>query len=292
MVDQSCKPWLDHPVGRPSPIFAWHHPCVSLRLRKSQSLPAEDGANQRIKEALHFNFNATSQLRPKLVFLPWADVHGTCTGRSRSQLAYLAMPATNSILVPSTHHVGAIGGCRWATVAESVPWKVCSSLFNNVIQVCHMVIQLRMIFLTPEVTNFNTCNMWVYDGLRLQSRGCMWRPLFFTNCGASAPGPRFHGPTDLAWIFLNSLTMLDWYCISFILYIKAQDHLISFVALPLVSHDVPAASGWWRPHMIHTRGMRSAARSRVWEMLNANPQIPKFPSLSSRHIESLNIIEQ
>lgn len=63
MVDQSCKPWLDHPVGRPSPIFAWHHPCVSLRLRKSQSLPAEDGANQRIKEALHFNFNATSQLR-------------------------------------------------------------------------------------------------------------------------------------------------------------------------------------------------------------------------------------
>lgn len=148
-----------------------------------------------------------------------------------------------------------------------------------------MVIKLRMIFLTPEVTNFNTCNMWVYDGLRLQSRGCMWRPLFAPTAehrhadrGFTAQ-LTFHESFRTAWLVLY-------------LFHLVHQGTRSFVALPLVSHDVPAASGWWRPHLIHTRGMRSAARSRVWEMLNANPQIPKFPSLSSRHIESLNIIEQ
>ena len=254
MVDQSCKPWLDHPVGRPSPIFAWHHPCVSLRLRKSQSLPAEDGANQRIKEALHFNFNATSQLRPKLVFLPWADVHGTWSGTSRSHLAmpcYACYPfhpcafyafyasrgrhwwLSLSHCVPHNatvafRHFIRIGAVK--SVKPSLVHNFITFFQNNVIQVVtwDMVIKLRMISCHlrrstwPDVTNFNTCNMWVYDGLRLQSRGCMWRPPLFHQQRSIGTRTAVSRPN---WPAMNLSEQLDWYCISFIMYIKAQDHL-------------------------------------------------------------------
>lgn len=172
------------------------------------------------------------QLGPKLVFLPWADVHGTCTATSRS---YLAMPATPSINFHPRAFYASRGRHWWLSLSHCLKNNATvafrhfirigavksgsSSLVHNfsfktsLIQVWYK--SSHETFNGDKVKNdfFDTGG----DQLQhLQYVGLRWFTIaiprlyvattFCTNSGASARGPRFHGPTDLPRIFPNSLT--------------------------------------------------------------------------------------